>query len=208
MMGAVESLLAIAAAFFIVAVSPGPANIAVATAAMHSGRRPALLFGLGLSVGLAFWGVVAATGLGVMLQNTTTFLTLLKLLGGAYLIWLAVQSGRSAARKSGAAEEITTKHGRWFRRGLLLNLSNPKAVVAWMAALSMGLGQETDVSAVAAATLVCMGLGFANYAGYALIFSLPGFMAGYRRLRRWIDGAVAGLFALAGFGLIRSALTR
>lgn len=207
-MGAIEGLLAIAAAFFIVAVSPGPANIAVATVAMHSGRRTGLLFGLGLSVGLAFWGVVAATGLGVMLQNTTTFLTLLKLLGGAYLIWLAIQSGRSAARKSVAAEEASTKQGRWFWRGLLLNLSNPKAVVAWMAALSMGLGQETDGRAVATATLVCMGIGFANYAGYALTFSLPGFMAGYRRLRRWIDGAVAGLFALAGFGLIRSALTR
>jgi threonine efflux protein len=203
----IESYLAIAVAFFIVTVSPGPANIAVATVAMHSGRRPGLLFGLGLSVGLAFWGAVAATGLGVMLQSTTTFLTFLKLFGGAYLIWLAVQSGRSAARKT---DDMTaqTQKGRWFWRGLLLNLSNPKAVVAWMAALSMGLGQETGTLAVAIATLICIGLGFVNYAGYALTFSLPGFMAGYRRSRRWIDGVVAGLFALAGFGLIRSALTR
>jgi threonine efflux protein len=202
-----DNYLAIAVAFFIVTVSPGPANIAVATVAMHSGRRPGLLFGLGLSVGLAFWGAVAATGLGVMLQSTTTFLTFLKLFGGAYLIWLAVQSGRSAARKT---DDMTaqTQKGRWFWRGLLLNLSNPKAVVAWMAALSMGLGQETGTLAVAIATLICIGLGFVNYAGYALTFSLPGFMAGYRRSRRWIDGVVAGLFALAGFGLIRSALTR
>lgn len=206
-MEGIESYLAIAVGFFIVTVSPGPANIAVATVAMHSGRRPGLLFGLGLSVGLAFWGVVAATGLGVILQSTTTFLTLLKLCGGAYLIWLAIQSGRSAARDN-AEMEPTTKEGRWFWRGLLLNLSNPKAVVAWMAALSMGLGQETGTHAVAFATLICIGIGFVNYAGYALTFSLPGFMAGYRRCRRWIDGVVAGLFALAGFGLIRSALAR
>ena len=51
-----DSLAAIALAFFIVTVSPGPANIAVATVAMSSGRRGGLLFGLGLSVGLAFWG--------------------------------------------------------------------------------------------------------------------------------------------------------
>jgi threonine efflux protein len=101
-----------------------------------------------------------------------------------------------------------TQGGRWFWRGLLLNLSNPKAVVAWMAALSMGLGQGTGTHAVAIATLICVGLGFVNYAGYALTFSLPGFMAGYRRSRRWIDGVVAGLFALAGLSLIRSALTR
>lgn len=202
-----DSYLTIAAAFLIVTVSPGPANLALATVAMHSGRRAGLFFGLGLSVGLAFWGAVAATGLGVLVQGTATLLTLLKLFGGAYLLWLALQSGRSAVRKSDATK-IAAQNGAWFWRGLLLNLSNPKAVVAWMAALAMGLGQETNAHAVAGATLMCAGLGLANYTGYALTFSLPGFMAGYRRWRRWIDGVAAGLFALAGFSLVRSALSR
>lgn len=203
----IESYLTIAAAFFIVTVSPGPANLALATVAMHSGRRAGLFFGLGLSAGLAFWGAVAATGLGVVVQGTTMLLTLLKLCGGAYLVWLAIQSGRSAARRT-EDTIVSVQMGGWFWRGLVLNLSNPKAVVAWMAALSMGLGQETDAQAVATATLICAVLGFVNYAGYALTFSLPGFMAGYRKSRRWIDGIAAGLFALAGFSLIRSALTR
>ena len=93
-------------------------------------------------------------------------------------------------------------------RGLILNLSNPKAVVAWMAALSMGLGSGDNVTIVVTATLVCMALGFVNCAGYALMFSISGVMAGYRRLRKWIDGAAAGLFAVAGFGLLRSAFSR
>lgn len=203
----IESYLTIAAAFFIATVSPGPANLALATVAIHSGRRAGLFFGLGLSTGLAFWGFVAATGLGVVVLGTTVLLTLLKLCGGAYLVWLAIQSGRSAARRT-EDTIVSVQMGGWFWRGLVLNLSNPKAVVAWMAALSMGLGQETDAQAVATATLICAVLGFVNYAGYALTFSLPGFMAGYRKSRRWIDGIAAGLFALAGFSLIRSALTR
>jgi len=202
-----ESLAAISLAFFIVTVSPGPANIAVATVAMSSGRLGGLLFGLGLSVGLAFWGVVAATGMGAVLQGTNFLLTALKVAGGLYLLWLAVQSARSACKPSGKA---TTKpyQGRWFMHGLILNLSNPKAVVAWMAALSMGLASGDNAMAVVTAMLVCMALGFVNYAGYALVFSVSGVMTGYRRLRRWIDGAVAGLFALAGFGLLRSAFSR
>ncbi|MBJ3777853.1 LysE family translocator [Acuticoccus mangrovi] len=200
-----SDIVSVAAAFFVVTVSPGPANVAVATVAMGSGRRDGFLFGVGLSVGLAVWGVVAATGLGALLHGATALLTVLKLGGGLYLLWLAVQSGRAALR-AGDAPAAAPRRG--FRHGLVLNLSNPKAVVAWMAALSMGLGAGDSALQVAVATLVCAALGFVNYTGYALAFSLPGVMAGYRRLRRSIDGLVAALFAAAGVGLIRSALAR
>jgi len=202
-----ENSIAIALAFFIVTVSPGPATIAVATVSMSSGHKHGLLFGLGLSVGLGFWGIVAVTGMGAVLQSTTYVLTILKVLSGLYLLWLAVQSGRSAMRR---VDDVAgpPDQGRWFRRGLILNLSNPKGAVAWMAALSMGLGQGDDSSVVVAATIVCIVLGFLNYAGYAMAFSLSGFMTGYKRLRRWIDGVVAGLFAVAGMSLFRSAFSR
>lgn len=206
-MSELATLAPVALAFLVVAVSPGPANIAVATVAMSAGRRSGLSFGMGLALGLAAWGVVAATGMGALLQTSATALVALKLVGGAYLLWLAVQSGRAALRH-GAKAAAPSRRGRWFARGLLLNLSNPKAVVAWMAALSMGLGTGDGSGDVLVATLMCVVIGIANYAFYALTFSLPGAMAAYRRLRRWIDGAVAGLFAAAGLGLIRSALTR
>ena len=203
----IGELLAVALAFFIVTVSPGPANIAVATVSMGAGRRAGIAMGLGLGAGLGIWGIVAATGMGAVLQGSAHLLLALKLLGGVYLIWLAIQSGR-AALSPGRAEPKAPGSGRWFRRGLILNLSNPKAVVAWMAALSMGLGQGDGAAQVALATVVCVTLGFLNYAGYAVLFSVPGAMALYRRIGRWVDGAVAGLFAVAGFGLIRSALSR
>ncbi len=124
-----EVLIPIILAFFIVTVSPGPANIAVATVAMSSGRRNGLLFGLGLSIGLAFWGVIAATGLGVVLQASELVLLALKVLGGGYLLWLAYQSAKSAAKPIEKNAKPQSE-GRWFLRGLILNLSNPKAVVA------------------------------------------------------------------------------
>lgn len=200
-------LLSVALAFIVVTVSPGPANIALATAAMHGGRRIGLVFGAGLALGLAFWGLVAATGLGAMLEASASFLLGLKLAGGLYLLWLALQSARSALRRR-PREVAPPTGGRWFAHGLVLNLSNPKAVVAWMAALSMGLGAGDGPLPLVTATAMCMAIGLANYAAYALVFSLPGAMAGYRRLRRAMDGAVAGLFAAAGFGLLRSALSR
>lgn len=203
----VADLLSVALAFFVVTASPGPANIALATVSMSAGRRSGMLFGAGLSIGLAFWGVVAATGLGALLQSSVYLLGAVKIAGGLYLLWLAIRSARSALEPKDAAPGAA-REGRWFRRGLILNLSNPKAVVAWMAALSMGLGTGDGAAQVIAATLICVALGFLNYTAHAMAFSLSGAMTAYRRARRWIDGAVAGLFAVAGLGLIRSAWAR
>lgn len=98
--------------------------------------------------------------------------------------------------------------GRWFTRGLALNLSNPKAVVAWMAALSVGLGVESGWTSVAVATGGCIVIGFAIYAAYAAAFSVSAVMRAYAKFRRSIDGLVAILFAAAGIALIRSAFSR
>mgnify|MGYP001255933584 CR=1 FL=1 len=199
------SLLTIAIAFFIAAASPGPATFAVATVSMHSGRKSGLFFGAGLALGLAVWGLVAATGLGAILQASSYALSVLKLVGGAYLLWLASMSARSAMVKADMSvpPKSTRHHG--FRHGLVLNLSNPKAVIAWMA---LGLDDGGSAAQVMLATGTCMVLGLAIYMLYALVFSTSGAMALYRKTRRWIDGAVAGLFAAAGIGLIRSAFVK
>jgi len=131
----------------------------------------------------------------------------LKIAGGCYLLWLAYLSLRSA-QESKAEISMPDVEGKWFVRGLLLNLSNPKAVVAWMATLSLGVSHEHGAIQVVAAASLCIALGFVIYAAYVYIFSTNGAMQMYSRLRKWIDGMVSGLFALAGFGLIRSAFYR
>ena len=204
-MNEVISLASTGLAFFIVAVSPGPATISNAAIAMSHGRKTSLVYGAGLSCGLVFWGLIAATGMGAVLQGSLYLLVTLKILGGLYLLWLAYQSGRSALR-SEAKTTVIAGERRWFLRGLLLNMSNPKSVIAWMAALSIGLNSNADVSAVASATAVCIVVGFITNALYSVLFSIKGMMLGYQRFRRKIDGAVSMLFAMAGFGLIRSAI--
>jgi threonine/homoserine/homoserine lactone efflux protein len=200
-------LLTVVLAFWVVAASPGPANISNAAIAMHYGRKPSLIYGLGLSVALVFWGVLAATGMGALLQATAGALLVLKLIGGCYLLWLAWQTGKSAA-KPGVEPVNQIAPGRWFWRGMALNLSNPKSVIAWMAALSMGLDPNGSLTSVILTTLVCIVVAFLNNFLYTLIFSMGGMMQAYRRFRRWIDGISAALFTFAGFALIRSAFSR
>ena len=201
------TLIAVGLAFWVVAASPGPANIANATIAMRYGRKSSLIFGAGLSVALAFWGLLAATGVGAVLQASVGLLIALKLFGAVYLLWLAWQSARSAINpQPSKAKNLLS--GNWFLRGLMLNLSNPKSVIAWMAALSVGLDPSDTVASVTSATLVCVVVAFANNAFYTVVFSTSGMMSAYERSRRWIDGIVAGLFAAAGLGMLRSAFSK
>ena len=192
-------------AFFVVAVSPGPATISNATIAMSQGRKASLVYGAGLSFGLVFWGLIAATGMGAVLQGSLYLLMVLKVLGGLYLLWLAFQSGRSAFQTS-SEKTIAVGGSSWFVRGMLLNMSNPKSVIAWMAALSVGLSSNADTGAVIAATVVCIVVGFITNALYSILFSIKGMMMWYQRCRRKIDGVVSILFAVAGFSLLRSAV--
>jgi len=178
------SLASTGLAFFLVAVSPGPATLS----------------------GLVFWGVIAASGMGALLQSSVYVLMVLKILGGIYLLWLAFQSGRAAWRNDTNHVPISGSK-KWFMRGLLLNLSNPKSVMAWMAALSIGINPTSSIDAVVAATLVCIIVGFATNGLYSILFSINGMMRSYQRFRRQIQSVVAALFTVAGLGLIRSAFS-
>jgi len=197
------SLSTIAATFFIVAVSPGPATLSNAVVAMQQGRKAGLIYGAGLACGLAFWGLIAASGMGIVLQSSVYLLSFLKVLGGLYLLWLAFLSARSAWRPRSESAVATTRKN-WFLDGLLLNLSNPKAVLAWMSALTVGLNPNADFSSIALATGVCMATGFLVYVLYSVLFSIDDIMQAYRRFRHWIESTVAGLFTIAGIALIRS----
>lgn len=65
--------------------TPGPATISNAAIAMSRGRKTSLVYGAVLSFGLAFWGLIAASCMGTVLQGSFYFLAALKFIGGLYL---------------------------------------------------------------------------------------------------------------------------
>ncbi len=194
-------LVAALLAFFVAAASPGPATLAQAQVAMAHGRPAALRFGAGLALGLGVWGVLAAVGVGALLMQSAAALSVLKVLGGAYLLWLAVKSARSAARAmTDPSRDARTRAG--FQAGLILNLSNPKAVLAWIAVLAIsapGADAQLELAVTALAATV---LGWAIYAAYGVIFSIGPARKFYGRARRAIEAGAAILFAGLGLRLI------
>lgn len=205
-MTGLEFLIAPCLAFVAMAASPGPATLAVAATSMASGRRHGVMLGFGLAIGLAAWGIVAALGLGALMLSFAPAMIALRLLGGAYLLLLAWRSAQSAlSREAPTGHAITESSGaRLFRRGLFLNLMNPKAVLAWTAVIAIGLPEGGGALHLATIVAACLCAGFIVNLGYAYLFSTNAVMAAYARARRGFDTLFALFFAGAGLKLIFS----
>ena len=191
-------------AHFIGVASPGPAIVAVMSAAMSVGRRQALFMALGVFTGSATWALLSLAGVTALLTHVEGGVWALRVFGGCYLIWLAYKKARSALAPGDArfrAVETEGDAASW-RRGLLIHLSNPKAVLFWTAIVSLGVAP--GVSHAQTATLIagCLAISASLLLVYALAFSTPAAIRVYLRARRPIEAVFALIFGAAGLALL------
>ncbi len=199
----VHHLLMVYAVYILGTASPGPSNMTIMAVAMQYGRRPALTLAAGVMTGSLSWAALAATGLSAVLATYADALLAIKICGGLYLLYLAWKSGRSAwLAKEKAA--IKAPHASLYRRGLFMHLSNPKAVMSWLAVMSLGLQPNSPAFILPAILAGCAMLGTAIFGGYALLFSTAPMVRIYTKARRWIEGSLACLFSYAGLRLLLS----
>lgn len=202
-------LLLVYTAYIVGAASPGPSNMRIMGVAMDQGHAAALTMAAGVISGSFFWGAMAATGVSAILTQYGQALAILKIFGGLYLLYLAFKAARSALTsydKLGRqleGRQPVTGFGL-YRRGLLLHLMNPKAVLGWIATMTLGLGPEATTVIVVIILAGCAVLSVTIFGGYALLFSTAPMVRVYRRARRWIEGTLAVVYGAAGMKLLLS----
>ena len=200
-----DALLAYAT-YFVATASPGPSNLSIMGIAMNEGRRAALQFAAGVLCGSLFWAILAVCGLSALLAGTASLLWALKIAGGIYLLWLAWRSLRSALRPDAhlpASDRRAPEPAlRLYLRGLGMHLTNAKAVLAWLAIVSLALPVAAQTSQALAVVAGCMLIGALVFGGYALLFSAVRARRLYARSRRGLEGALAVVFAAAGIRLL------
>lgn len=195
--------------YIVGAASPGPSNMRIMGVAMHRGRRPALMLAAGVITGSFFWGSMAALGVSAIVAQYAQALGALKLIGGAYLLFLALKACRSAMtpdsrHETEMAAAPSISNVRLYQRGLLMHLTNPKALLGWLATMTLGLGPEASPMAVGVVLAGCAVLSITIFCGYAIVFSTAPMVLAYRRARRWIEGTLALVFGAAGIKLMAS----
>lgn len=129
-----DVLLTYFAACLVLAVTPGPDNIFVLTQAALRGKKAGVLVVLGLCTGLVVHTTAVSLGVAVIFQTSALAFTLLKLAGAGYLIYLAWGAFRAGATVIDG-EKSTLTHAQLFRRGIIMNVTNPKVTIFFLAFL-------------------------------------------------------------------------
>ncbi len=126
------------AAFTLTAIAieltPGPNMVWLAIVAATDGRRAGFAAVTGVALGLAVIGVAAAYGLATVIAGSPLAYQALRWAGVAYLLWLAWDGWRGVDDTPDQTE-LGFSMVRYFQRGLVTNLLNPKAFLFYVAVL-------------------------------------------------------------------------
>ncbi|MBN1279135.1 MAG: LysE family translocator [Chlorobiaceae bacterium] len=191
------------AASALLALSPGPDNLFVMAQSVQSGRSAGLLVTLGLATGLVLHTLAVALGLAALVQASSFAFTALKFVGAAYLCYLAYKAFR--AGKNAGCEPLIVSRGKLYRRGIIMNITNPKVSLFFLAFLP----QFADPSRGPVVPQLLL-LGMMFILATLLVFGMLGVVAGGAgvRLRRSeraqivINRIAGGVFAALALKLV------
>ena len=197
--------LAFALAAGVLTLAPGADTMLVIRNVMRGGRIDGLLTTCGVCVGLFVHATLSAVGVSALLVHSAQAFHALRLIGAAYLVWLGIQSLRSALRTrteplaaSDPPSPVATRR-RCVAEGLASNVLNPKTALFYLAFLPQFIS-PTD--AALAKSMSLAGIHFVEAGLWlgSLAFLVGGARAAFLRpaVRRWIDASCGAL--LIAFG--------
>lgn len=167
-----ETTAAFAAAFFLLALSPGPGLAAILSRSLGSGLPAGLAVTSGLVVGDAVFLGAAMIGLSAIASTMGPLFQIVKYAGAAYLIWLGVQAIRAASTPIVVQAQASGALWKDAGLGLVVTLGNPKPILFYGALLPTFLDLSTATARDFAILMaVVVGVSFLVYSGYMVMIA-------------------------------------
>ena len=163
-----------------------------------------LAMAAGVLKGSLFWSASAAFGMAAVMLANPWMSGTVRVLGACYLLYLAYKSARSAFGDSTLHIKSIASSGvaAAYSRGLLIHLTNPKAILFFGSLYSLGVPQDASISDLLKIIVLVFSVGFTTFMGYVLIFSNERVRAVYSRFRTVIELVFASFFMAAGLKLL------
>ena len=203
----VYSAIGFSVAMLVLAASPGPGVFATIARALASGFRPSLAVICGIVLGDVIFLLFAAFGLSLVAQALGNMFFIVKICGGAYLIWLGVRIWLKKP-ESVIGNQNRNIHSQWgnFATGLVITLSNPKVILFYCGFLPtfLDLSALTLIDLVIVVTIITAVLGCV-LGTYAFLASRARRMFANQQAVRRLNRAAGGVMVAAGVAItIRS----
>lgn len=201
----IHIVLYFTAASILLTLAPGPDILFVAAQSVSNGRKAGIATALGLCTGVLAHTFAAAAGISALLYNSALLFQLVKYAGAAYLLYLAWQALKEGAGELSLERVPRQSAGALYRRGILMNVLNPKVSLFFLALLPQFVTPDGSHPA-----LQMMVLGVIFMVQAIVVFSLVSlgacFVGSKLRARtgtiRWINRAKALLYAVIGLRLM------
>lgn len=202
------SILAIAGALTLGAMSPGPSFVLVAKVAVASSRKDALAAAFGMGIGGLMLAIAAMAGLQALLAAVPMLYIVMKVAGGAYLMYLGWRIWQGAKQPMLAADtELnagTGALGRSFLLALTTQLSNPKAAIVYGSVFAALLPGDIPWQAAAMICTIVFAIETGWYAIVALALSSSRSRNAYLGYKVIVDRIAGGVMAALGLKLMTS----
>lgn len=195
------TFLALCMVQLMAAISPGPAVLMTARTGVTQGLRMGVWMAAGIGFGAVFWAVAALFGLALLFKVAPAALIVLKVVGGAYLVWIAIQMWRHAPdplETDGPDSGLPRSGPAALWKGIFTQLANPKPVVFFGAVFAGMVPPETPLWIKAALLCVIFLNDFLWNVIVARLFSFDRSRAAYLSLKTAIDRSFGGILGLLG----------
>lgn len=171
-------------ASILLTLAPGPDILYLLTKSLSDGAKAGIILALGLISGIVFHTTLVMLGVATFIKSSATAMLLLKVFGAAYLLFLAFgafKSARAGKRQLGIRDLGVgiRKSSALYKRGVLMNVLNPKVLLFFLAFLPQFVDLASDGASL---TILFLGVVFAAQA--LIIFTGMALFAG--RVRRFI----------------------
>jgi len=175
-----ETILLFVTASTLLALAPGPDNIFVLTQSMTKGAKPGVFVTLGLCSGLVFHTAAVALGVAAVFQTSIVAFNILKFIGAGYLLYLAYMSFTTNSQSKIKADKENLSLARLYKRGIIMNITNPKVSIFFLAFLPQFTNPTTG-----SVTLQIFALGAIFMLCALVVFSSIALVAG--KLGNWFN---------------------
>ena len=198
------SIIYFTTASLLLTLAPGPDILFVAAQSVTHGRKAGIVTALGLCTGLTVHTLAAAFGVSAVVYQSAAAFQAVKYAGALYLLYLAWQAWKESGHAPGLGPAPKLRLPALYRRGILMNVLNPKVSLFFLALLPQFVTAEAGNVPL---QMVMLGLIFMVQA--IAVFSVVAMLAGTigsrmpagPRVNRWIGKGKAALFAAIGIRL-------